>query len=719
MIFSWGSLALCLLLIYLFAQLPSVKKLADYQYQVPMRIYSNDHQLMAEFGHRDCLPVTLDNIPKTMQQAIIAIEDHRFYDHYGVDFIGLARAAKNLFHSGQKSQGGSTITMQVARNFFLSREKTYLRKINEILLSFNIEAHFSKQEILEMYLNKIYFGKQAYGIQAAAQNYYGKDVSALTLAESAMLAGLPKAPSRNNPIDRPQKAIARRNQVLSNMHNLGFIDHTQYQNAIQEEDHATFHHQKPAVSAPYAAELIRQKLVEKLGQDAYTTGIEVITTIDPIAQKSAHKSAVSQLVKYAKSQHLWHLNPSPVSPYEWLSYLRKLPYIEPYQVGIVTTLSDDHVATIQTHNQTYDINLTDQISAQKDLFIGAVVLLNGDQHLVPISPAQIALVSTQKNGALVAMQGGLDYRINPFNRVTQGKRQPGSLIKPFIFASALENGYTLASIINDAPIIKSGGGQNIEWRPNNDDRNFSGALSLRQALTKSRNLVSIRIVDQMGIPNVKNALAQMGFNSDDIPNDLSLSLGSMSTTPLTINSAFSLFQNYGQPVTPFLVTHISSTNTPDLKQQFKEASLAPGLSFFAQEANQRVISPETAFLIADVLNDVVQKGTARRAKSLKRHDLYGKTGTTNQKHDAWFTGFTADYTTTVWMGYDQNIHLNAYGSQAALPVWIDFMKTVLTDTDEKTLVRPESIISIRTNPETGEPSANPNHPFELYSEAMI
>ena len=720
--FGWGAIALCTLLIYLFAQLPDVTSLSSYQYKVPMRIYSADHELIAEFGQSDCLPIGIEDIPIQVQQAIVAIEDHRFYDHWGVDFIGLARAARHVLQSGHKSQGGSTITMQVARNFFLSREKTYLRKINEILLSFNIEAHYSKQAILEMYLNKIYFGKQAYGIQAAAHNYYGKTVDQLTLAESAMLAGLPKAPSRNNPITRPHKAIERRNQVLANMRDMAFIDEQAYQQAIHEEDHASFHHLKPTVNARYAAELVRQYLVDSLGEEnAYTKGYEITTTIDAKAQSAARSAAIKEMVHYAKSQKLWHLNVDGIAQHDWTYYLNRMPTFYQYQVGIVANIDDEgHTLSIQTNDDEAHLEIPSNPSIRKDLFVGAVVLMDDQHHLVPISPAQIALVSANDTGSVIAMIGGNDFRIQQYNAAVYGARQPGSLIKPFIYATALQHQYTLASMINDAPIVRQGGGHNIDWRPNNDDHHFRGMLSLRKALTSSRNLVAIRLVMDLGINTVSEQLTQMGFDPKLMKQELGLALGgSLEATPQTINNGFAMLQNNGQSRPGFLIHHVASHQDPKVMDKLNTPLIAPGLWAFAPTETKQIIDHSHAFLINDVLKDVMTIGTARKAKRLKRHDLYGKTGTTNNKHDAWFAGFNGDIVTTIWMGYNQNKHLNAYGGQAALPVWLDYMDVMLQGVSEHPVDRPDDIISVRTDPKTGQPSGNPKHPFELFTEQML
>lgn len=699
-------LGICTLLAYTFFFLPDAKSLLEDDMQVPMRIYSKNGDLIAEYGTKHRLPLSSDEIPTLMKQAIIAAEDHRFYQHYGVDFISIARAVKELLVTGQKSQGASTITMQVARNFFLSREKTYARKINEILLAFKIEMLLSKDKILELYLNKIFLGHRAYGVQAAARNYYGKDIVALNVAQYAMLAGLPKAPSTNNPIANPQKALARRGYVLQKMLQLGFIDTQIYTQAMQASITEKYHGVKIAVHAPYVAEMVRQDLLSVLGESAYTMGLSVVTTVDATLQNAAKNSITTGLLQYDKRHGLRSASYRiPEDSTSWLEALKKVPHIASHapaavmaiQPDMVTVLLEDGTLTTLAEKQVAWAT-KDQKDLSVEIHVGDIVLLEqkASEWLLSQNPdTEASLVSLDPNtGAILALVGGYHFFESNFNRAVQAKRQMGSLFKPFLYSAALDSGFTLASLINDAPVVMQDSGEHALWRPNNVNYRFYGPTSLREALTKSRNVVSIRLLDSVGIQTAKRYIAGFGFSGEDaMPSALSLALGSGVSTPLQAASAYSVFASQGMQHHPYLIEKIMLQNG----KQF----VLPGSKYSKKGLSRRVITEENAYLIHNVLQDVIKKGTARRALVLKRSDIAGKTGTTNDQRDAWFCGYTPDIVTAVWVGFDNAAPLHEYASQLALPLWIDYMKIALMQYAPRQVLPPSGVVYARVDPKTG------------------
>lgn len=603
------------LYVYMEWQLPDVSVLNDVHLQVPLQVYTSDNKLIAQYGAKRRIPVSINQIPKPLIQAVLATEDARFYSHPGVDFVGLVRAFVAVVASGRKVQGASTITMQVARNFFLTRKKTYSRKFKEILLAIKIDRDLSKERILELYLNKVYFGNRAYGVAAAAYVYYGKTLDQLTLPEMAMIAGLPQAPSRNNPLSNPEAAVKRRNHVLARMLEVGFIDKATYEKAIQAPNTATYHEEKVQFSAPYVAEMVREALVKAYGDEAYDAGFKVYTTISATLQASTQSALQNGLIDYSKQHHL-----------------------DPSKPGVQ----------------------------------GAIVVMN------------------PQNGAILALQGGFDFELSHFNRVLQAQRQTGSNFKPFIYSAALAKGMTLATVINDAPIVIRDTGENHWWRPENDNFKFYGPTRLRVGLTESRNLVSIRILRDIGIPDTLNYLTRFGFLKDQLPHSLSLALGSGVMTPMTVARGFAVFANGGHLIQPYFIDKIVGQDNK-LVYQAPSDVIAP-----------QVISPQNAYLMTQALRDVIQSGTGRAAKVLKRNDLAGKTGTTNDKVDAWFSGFNSNVLTTVWIGFDDPTRsLHAYGSQIALPIWINVMKAALQNQPEMTMQEPSGIVTVRIDPENG------------------
>ncbi|MEQ8233986.1 MAG: penicillin-binding protein 1A [Gammaproteobacteria bacterium] len=758
---------------YLVPQLPPVETLRDVQLQTPLRVYSRDMQLIAEFGEKRRDPITIDSVPLLMKQAFLAAEDDRFYEHPGVDWMAIARAAVELVQSGQKRQGGSTITMQVARNFFLSPEKTYERKLKEIMLAVVIERELSKDEILELYLNKIFLGHRAYGVGAAAQVYYGRRLGELELPEIAMIAGLPKAPSRTNPISNPLAAIERRNYVLGRMLKLGFIDDAAYQAASAAPNTAEWHGQAVEVEAAHLAEMVREELTAQYGELAYTAGYRVITTLDARLQAGATQAVRKALVDYDR-RHGWRgaeahvelaatddeeafhealrgrttlggLAPALVVslaeqsidvftrmhgrltlPWEGITWARE--HLGPDALGARPRSAADVVAV-------GDIVRIDYRAADSEAAADSVAA-NGYWRLAQLPAVEGALVSLGgDDGAVRALVGGFDYAHSKFNRVTQARRQPGSNFKPFIYSAALEKGFTAASFINDAPIVFDAPGLESAWRPENYSGNYYGPTRLREALTKSRNLVSIRLLRAIGIDFALDHVSRFGFDPDALPHNLSLALGSGEVTPLQLVGGYAVLANGGYRVEPHFIARIEDAEgnvlfaarpatvcrvceqvaldadgePSDLSALLEMPALPPEVSA------PRVIAAENAWIMTSMLQDVIRRGTGQRARALGRGDLAGKTGTTNDQKDAWFSGFNRELATTVWVGFDrvQPLGRRETGAQAALPMWIDYMRVALEGTPEATMERPAGLVTVRIDPATGL-LAGADHPDAIY-----
>ena len=722
--------ALCLLTAFLYAVfiLPDVNSLLNNEMQVPMHIYTADGELMAEYGAKHRFPVKYNNIPEQMRMAILAAEDHRFYQHFGVDPIGVARAVKELIATGSKSQGASTITMQVARNFFLSKEKTYSRKINEILLALKIEALLSKNQILELYLNKIFLGHRAYGIAAGARNYYGKNLNELNLSQFAMLAALPKAPSTHNPITNPSKALTRRSYVLHNMLELGFITIEEYDKAMLEPLTERKYGANITAYAPHITEMIRQDMIQVFGSAAYTLGLNIVTTIDSKQQKTATAALTTGLTKYTK-RHPWVSEGKlPDEIAAWPEILTKTPTMQDQAAagviqisddkvhlvlssGQIITISSDNIAWIIKNNKTTnspgDLN---QIFTPGDIAI--VTKDNENWTIFPNPKAEGALVSINpKTGAILALNGGYHFYESNFNRATQAKRQLGSLFKPFLYSAALDHNFNLASMLNDAPVVMKDSGENELWRPNNATLKFYGPITVRESLMQSRNLASIRLLEMIGLNKAITHIEKFGFEgSNELPKSLSLALGAGLASPLQAATAYSAFANAGKITRPYLISSITDQNN--------NAIAIPGSKYSYKPQVTEVISTKNAYLINNVLEDVISKGTARRAKSLNRPDIAGKTGTTNQKVDAWFCGYTQDVLTLVWVGFDNYKSLNEYGSQVALPIWQEHMLTTLKQKPINVIKQPDGIVSVKINYETGllATSEDKKSKFELFDE---
>ncbi len=745
--------------------LPDISSLHNIQLQTPLSIYSNDGLLIAKFGEKKRVPIGYDDIPTIQINAFLAAEDKDFFQHSGVDVLGLARAVGQLLLTGKKRQGGSTITMQVARNFFLTREKTYTRKLREILLSLIIEQQLSKQDILTLYLNKIYLGHRSYGIAAAADVYYDKKLNELSLAQQAMIAGLPKAPSAFNPITNPSRALTRRNYVLNRLLSLHYITQAEFDSAITESISARLHAATVELDAPYVAEMVRSKMHALYGDDIYTSGMHVYTTINSQQQRAANLAVKNALHQYDRRHGyrgiLGHIELSSVdSLNEDFSPLKDYKNIGETQAAIVTSIQNKSIKALARDGQTVDIQWADlswawpYINENKQgrkpntagdiLTLGDIIRVRQKHESDDFELAQVPSVSGSlvaidpTSGALNALVGGYDYYYSKFNRATQAKRQPGSGFKPILYSAALTKGYTTATLINDAPVVFNDAGLEQQWRPENYSGKFFGPTRLREALIHSRNLVSIRILRDVGVNYVRRFATQFGFNANSLPKNLSLSLGSGSANPYQMATAYSVFANGGFRVEPYFIERIVSYSAEELfhanparaptKTTSKAAittevssaiALAPtepisinATGDVAPESlidtdeeliAERVISPQIHYLINSLLRDVVKRGTGRRALGLGRSDLAGKTGTTNDQRDAWFNGFNPSLVAVAWVGFDNSKPLGSKetGGRAALPIWMAFMKKALQGTPNIPLSQPDGIVGLLIDPETG------------------
>ncbi|MET0086627.1 MAG: penicillin-binding protein 1A [Sedimenticola sp.] len=741
-----GAIAAISLYFYLEPDLPSTENLKNVRLQVPLRVYSADGKLMAEFGEKRRIPLTYSEIPQPMTDAFLAAEDDRFFEHPGVDYQGLIRAAVQLALTGERRQGGSTITMQVARNFYLTSEKTYTRKLNEILLALQIERELTKQEILELYLNKIYLGHRAYGVGAAAQVYYGKRVDELNLAQTAMIAGLPKAPSRFNPVTNPERALLRRNYVLGRMKELDLITPVAYQTALAEPVTARLHRSETEMEAPYVAEMVRSEMVDRYGNEAYTEGYNVTTTIDSRLQRSANR-AIRQALQAYDQRHGYRgparqLEIDDTSSDEALDLLladhNPIADLRPAIVtategqqadaylgeGIHITLPWKGLEWAREHidENRLGAKLKQASDALQpgDLIYVLPEIKEGEEwwRLAQVPAAAGALVSVDPdNGAIQALIGGYDFYQSKFNRVTQAKRQPGSGFKAIIYSAALEAGFTPASLINDAPVVFNDPSLEGAWRPENYSGKFFGPTRLRYALTKSRNLVSIRLLRNMGVKFALAHAERFGFNTGELPHNLSLALGSGAVTPLQMARAYSVLANGGFRIEPYFIERIEDIGHNEIfkatplavceacDQSPQQAETADQPATEEQPAiAPRVISPENHYLMNSMMRDVITSGTARKARALGRKDLAGKTGTTNEQRDAWFNGFNRSLVAIAWVGFDssQPLGRGEVGGRAALPAWIAFMRDALENTDEIPLEMPPGMVTVRIDPKTGK-----------------
>ncbi|MBZ9559414.1 MULTISPECIES: penicillin-binding protein 1A [unclassified Modicisalibacter] len=764
--------------LYFAPGLPDVHQLQGYELQTPLRIVTRDDKLIGEFGEERRTPVDYDAIPHDMVQAFLAAEDAHFFEHPGVDPKGLARAAIELVaHGGNIQSGGSTITMQVARNYLLTLDRTFTRKIREILLSLQMEQILSKDQIFELYVNKIYLGNRAYGIAAAAETYYDKSLDELTLAEKAMIAGLPKAPSALNPLANPERSLIRRNWILYRMRELGFIDQAAYQKAVKEPLSAHQHTTQAEVEAPYVAEMARQFAVNRFGDDAYTGGYRITTTLDSQLQGDARQALIQGLLEYDR-RHGWRgaeqteIPPSLVEAQDqtqkegleeelsespevietarqaaqssqaevegvdgdvsnWLKVLQRTPVLGPLQPAIVidsegrrmrVLTKDAKVVTLdwdglkwarEYHSPQWrgEVPKNAQAIAQRGSLVR--IMKDGDDNgwrlaQQPGAEAAIVVLDPQ-TGAIRALQGGFSFAASKFNRAVQAQRQVGSNFKPFVYLAALEKGdMTAATVVNDAPVVMADVGG--DWRPENAEGEFKGPTRLRVGLYQSRNLVTIRILQSLGLENALTFLENFGFDKSRLPQGLSLALGSASLTPLEVANAYAILANGGFKVSPWYIQRVDKNdqeqpileNTPQVACR----DCADGVSETQIDGKTypvapRVVDADALYILRDIMRDVIERGTGRGALDLNRSDIVGKTGTTNDQRDAWFSGFNMHLVTTVWVGKDDNSSTGEYGAQAALPIWKMFMRPALEGTPETVPERPDDIVTARIDPDTG------------------
>jgi penicillin-binding protein 1A len=792
-------------------ELPDINSLKDVQWQTPMQIYSIDGSLISQFGEKKRKPLTFDEIPQQLINALLATEDDRFYFHFGVDPIGMARAVIGQI-TGNSRGGASTITMQVARNFFLTREQTYIRKIREIFLSFHIENLLTKDEILTLYVNKIPLGHRSFGFGAAAQVYYGKEIDQLNLAQIAVLAGLPKAPSTYNPIRSVERATLRRTTVLQRMLVSGYITDQQYQQAKIAPITGKRHGAKIELYAPYIAEMAHKEMLTRYGKEqAYSRGFKVFTTVTNKLQQAAHSAVTTNLLRYdqrhgyrgalnslrtddeqidiARSQNNNNaqltFNNSPLTDEEITTALNNASYYAMLAPAVVTQVNEKSV-NITLHNNEEVIipwagmawarpYINDQKQGQppkiaSEIFhYGDVILVNktsaGEYRLSQLPTASAAVVSlSPDNGAIKAAVGGFSFQQSQFNRVTQAKRQVGSNIKPFIYSAALENGYTLASLINDAPINQWDKSSGVVWRPKNSPETYVGPIRMRLALAQSKNVVAVRLLKSIGIDKTIDHLSSFGFSPDELPRNESLALGSASLTPLELVTGFATFANGGFLIEPYLIERIENAQGDVIYQANPKLACDPCIAATKPDENTqeinayyddyfpdvlvdeqsispplisapRAISPQNAFLITQALNSAIWgadwsidngwQGTGWRARTLQRRDIGGKTGTTNEAKDAWFSGFTRRLVTTSWIGFDdpsRNLGKSVYnnnlgknqitgkefGAKSAQPAWISFMKVALTDIATETFETPAEIVSVRIDKATGKLTTQTN-----------
>jgi len=710
-----GVLLLAFAAAIIYPGLPSLETLTDYQPKIPLRVFSADGKLIAEFGEERRAMVRIGDVPQPLTQAILAAEDERFYQHSGVDYVGVARAAFSNFISGGVRQGASTITMQVARNFFLSKERTLARKFNEMLLAFKIESNLTKDQILELYFNQIYLGQRTYGFAAAAQTYFGKRLGEVNLAEAAMLAGLPKAPSRYNPIANFKRAKIRQQYVLRRMRELQMISEEELAAADQQAIVVKREVNEYPVHAEHFAEMVRQVLYERYQEDTYARGLRVYTTLRTSHQEVAYAATRHGVREYDRR----HGYRGP----EGYAELPDKPSEEALEDALQeTTDSDDIYAAVVAEagprlvrayrrgGEWVEIkddglkfasrSLGDKASPAQRIRRGAIIRVQRDEkgrwQITQLPAVEASLVSMDpRDGAIRALVGGFDFARNQYNHVTQAIRQPGSSFKPFIYSAALEKGFTAATVINDAPLTFTAAQTGSEpWEPKNFDGKFEGPMRLRTALAKSKNLVSVRILQAITPQYAQDYIARFGFDPKLHPPYLTMALGAGSATPLQMLTAYGVFANGGYRVTPYFIERVEDAKGNVLLAAQPKAAGAGA---------ERVIDKRNAFIMTTIMRDVMRVGTGARALKLGRSDIAGKTGTTNEFVDAWFCGSVPELVAVAWIGFDtpHSLGRNETGAQAALPIWMAYMGTVLDGIPEQPLVPPEGVVALHVNPETG------------------
>ncbi len=705
-----GGLVLGYALVVAWPNMPSLDALTDYRPKVPLRIYTSDHVLIGEFGEERRDIVHFKEVPDSLKKAILAIEDARFYDHGGVDLTGIARAGFVALTNGHASQGASTITMQVARNFFLSSEKTYTRKIYEMLLAYRIERALTKDQILEVYMNQIYLGQRAYGFASAARVYFGKDLKDITLAEAAMLAGLPKAPSAYNPVVNPKRAKVRQEYILQRMLELNFITREQYDEAVAQPLVVKGAGREFSVHAEYVAEMVRQMMYAQYREETYTRGFNVVTTIDSADQQVAYTALRKGIMDYERRHGYRGPEgfielPAGADDREQAidDALLEHPDNGELIAAVVTAATprqitvafiDGSTATIEGDNLRFASGaLSANAQPNRRIRPGAIVRVvkndAGKWSITQLPQVEGAFISiVPQDGAIRSLVGGFDYNKNKFNHVTQAWRQPGSSFKPFIYSASLDKGLGPATVINDGPLYFSAaetGGQ--PWEPKNYGGGFEGPMSMRTALQRSRNLVSIRILNQIGTKYAQQYITRFGFDADRHPAYLPMALGAGQVTPLQMAGAYSVFANGGFRVNPYLIAEVTDPNG---------AIVARAQPLIAEQNAPRAIDARNAYVTNSLLQSVAQRGTGARTNILKRTDLAGKTGTTNDSHDAWFAGYQHTLAAIAWIGYDNPRSLGdrETGGGLSLPVWIEYMGAALKGVPEFKPTMPDDVQSI-------------------------
>jgi penicillin-binding protein 1A len=758
--------------------LPDVASLREVQLQVPLRVYTRDGKLIASIGEQRRIPVRYEQLPKKLIQAFLATEDDRFFRHHGVDWQGILRAAVANLKAGGIRQGASTITMQVSRDMFLTPRRDMKRKMSEIYISLLMEAEFSKEEIFSLYVNKIFLGQRAYGVGAAAEVYFGKPLDQLSIAEMATLAGIPTAPSTVNPVASPEAAKVRRAHVLGRMLDLNYITQGEYNEAKSSPMESRLHGAAIEVDAPYVAEMVRNDMQSKYGDDVYTAGYKVFTTIDSRLQAAATVALRTGLIEYDR-RHGYRGATAKVdltkntTPAELDGQLEEFPVIGGLRPAIV-----EKVEARSAKVYIRDLGLVDlpweklawarrelpeekvdraPTQASEILSRGDVIYTVGrtaeSLMFVQVPEAQSGLVSLDPHdGAIVALVGGFDFFQSKYNRVTQARRQPGSGFKPFVYAAAFDKGYTPASVVLDAPIVMDELGMEKAWRPGEDNNRFEGPIRLREALAFSKNLVSVRLTRALGLDYVRNYDTRFGFDKSQLPDDLTMALGTAELSPLQMAVGYSTFANGGFKISPYYIDRIEDAggkvlvqadpaiacfscnrvvdpplaklNTAGARSNQVDEAAHDGKSMIPiKNLAPQIISPQIAYLLADMMKDVIRRGTAIRARSLNRDDIAGKTGTTNDHHDAWFNGFNGDLVTSVWTGFDSDRTLGdgEEGSHVALPIWTYYIRETLAGVPRHGVPVPDGIVSVRISPQTGllASSDNPNGIMEKFIEGNL
>jgi penicillin-binding protein 1A len=744
--------------IYLQPSLPTSVQMRNVALKVPLRIYTSTGDLIAQIGEQQRTPVRYDQIPPLVRDAFLAAEDHRFFQESGISFIGIARSAIVDLIAGRKVQGGSTITQQAARNVFLTLDKTWRRKLQETFVTFEMDHEFTKQEIFQLYLNVIFFGQRSYGVAAAAQTYFGKSLDQLTVAETATLAGMPQAPSLYNPIIHPHLAEARRGYVLQRMLDLGYIDATTAEVANHTPMDARAHAPHVDVSAPYVAEMVRQQMEQWYGPAAETAGYRVYTTVDGRLQALANRAVQLGLMEYDRQQG-WRgpigrtVLAAEATPAQLQQLVDEYTPIGILSPAVVVKVGTQDAGIYVRSRGFASIDWNGLSWARKSLGEDALgptpkttadVLARGDvvyvvadkeghAQLAQVPQAQSAFIALNPtDGAIAALVGGFDYFSNKFDRAIQASRQPGSGFKPFFYSAALEDGFTPASTILNAPVVVGGSGLEATWRPENDTRSFSGPVRLRVALAHSLNLVSIRLMRDIGLPYISQYAGRFGFDPKTLPQNLTLALGTLPATPLQMAAAYSVFANGGFKVDPYYIDRVEDASGKVVRQSapriacalcanpvsLSDLKPAPNAAAFLAQADTlrggagplpadrlapQVITPQNDYLMTSMMKDVIKYGTAVRALALNRDDIAGKTGTSNDYRDAWFNGYTPELEATVWVGYDDNRPLGAgdEGAHTALPIWMHFMRYALQGVPQEQRPMPSGIVTLRVSPQTG------------------